>query len=333
MGALRLFLAILVTVSHLWQTGVIHVGIYAVAGFYIVSGCLITRVLQTTYRARPLPFWINRALRIYPVFFVVAAVTLIVLSIWPDRAGAYHNAWSGSPGVVDYLGNLFIFPFAFGVWQFRLVPPTWSVAVELVNYFLLWALIARHRTIAWLAFAVSALWHAYLILNVADWGARYYPWHAAVLFFSAGALVQFHSDRFSGDRRVVWGLVLVVVANLAFAPFLPGDPYGLGYYLNAAALCWLTGILAMRRQAGLDKALGDLSYPVFLVHWLIGFLVTLLLPGTGFGPILWVLSLPLIMVAAWVLSVMTHAFVERLRDRVRDDGDPIRHIKPAALRT
>ena len=77
MGYLRTLLAVTVVFAHSPYGSVFVGGRYAVQIFYIISGFLIAHVLRTNAAyADPAKFYINRALRIYPVYYVVVALTI-----------------------------------------------------------------------------------------------------------------------------------------------------------------------------------------------------------------------------------------------------------------
>src|SRR6056297_1555321 len=80
MGCIRTFFAIVVVISHSWTF--VFVGpILAVQSFFLISGFLISFVLTEagsydTMRS----FYVNRVLRLYPVYLVVALATLAMLA-------------------------------------------------------------------------------------------------------------------------------------------------------------------------------------------------------------------------------------------------------------
>src|SRR5437763_1126907 len=83
MGSLRTIFAIAVVFSHCWPEGIVFVGgRNAVQLFYIISGFLISFVLveKKTYD-RVRYFYLNRYLRLYPIYISTAAITLTVFSI------------------------------------------------------------------------------------------------------------------------------------------------------------------------------------------------------------------------------------------------------------
>nr|WP_176478754.1 hypothetical protein [Escherichia coli] len=86
-------------------------------------------------------------------------------------------------------------PLHFDGYMFRIVTSSWSVAVEIVCYFLLWAFIARSYKTALLTMFLSIGYHWYSIKNVDSLVVIYSPFIAALLPFSIGALGYFISNK------------------------------------------------------------------------------------------------------------------------------------------
>src|SRR4051812_32294352 len=112
MGCLRTILAITVVLAHSpWNNGVAFAGgRNAVQLFYVISGFLIAHVIRTNpaYRS-PTRFYINRALRLYPIYFVVLLLTLLVTVLKNLR---YFDLYTQIPtGAVVWLviANVFLF--------------------------------------------------------------------------------------------------------------------------------------------------------------------------------------------------------------------------------
>lgn len=93
LGMLRFFLAISVVATHLSEGRLFfhYWGAFAVFGFYLISGYLITRVLNDTYKFDFYTFASNRFLRLFPIYYFVAALTLAVILLVPG-AKEYHSA-------------------------------------------------------------------------------------------------------------------------------------------------------------------------------------------------------------------------------------------------
>ena len=69
LGSLRLFLAFFVVFSHLVGTHYLqHFGFYAVRGFYVLSGFLMTASLNDLYAFDARRYFTNRLLRLMPLY-------------------------------------------------------------------------------------------------------------------------------------------------------------------------------------------------------------------------------------------------------------------------
>ena len=83
MGFLRFFLALMVLSVH---AGGIGDGRIAVQTFYMISGFYMSLVWADKYAMHPNPirtFYLSRALRIYPLYFIVLIISvLMTLYLW-----------------------------------------------------------------------------------------------------------------------------------------------------------------------------------------------------------------------------------------------------------
>lgn len=324
LGGLRLLLALCVVFAHVGALpSHLHTGIYAVFGFYVLSGFLVTGILNGTYRGRPVEFITNRTLKIFPAYFLVALITIPAITFLP--VGSYHQAWAATPSRYDVIANLFVVPLAWSnQTDFRLVPPSWSVGVELINYGLLFALVGRRWWLAAAAFAVSLSYHIHAVVIGADWSARYFPVAAAVLPFSMGALI-FFSRNLVSDLAARWLARIggaIWLANLFMMDTSTADgqavAFGVGFYANLLSLGLLIAGLGRLPRNKLDDYLGDLSYPIFLLHWLIGFLIV---SAFGFpqgrGLLVFTLALLPLVSSAVLLNTILEATVNPIRSRIR----------------
>ena len=306
-----------------------HWGVFAVFGFYLVSGYLITAILNETYSFRFIPFTANRFLRLFPIYYLVAIISAIIIIFVPS-ARNFHPAWEIKYRLIDLIGNGLIFPFEFYDASFRLVPPTWFVAVELVNYFLLWLVGARSRKLALITLSLALAYHLIGLAIGLDWVMRYHPFYAALLPFSLGACIYFFRDLLFSLSALTIRLIsifsfLIWVINLVICGVVAGVGgryFDLFFYVNLISLLAFVSCLttpafsALFKRSG--KALGDIAYPIFLTHWIVGFTMSLLvLHGTRRGlPLLAVSVLP-ILVISFLLSWLAHRWIEPLRHKVR----------------
>ena len=141
------------------------------------------------------------------------------------------------------------------------------------------ACLSRNRLVAWAWFIASLAVTIYLLWIGAKFGQRYTSPLAASLWFSVGALLYFEPQL----RRY-----LIVPESIAFfllALFCAFPLLIRAANLDATTIGYYGGYLlflpifstALEKSASVsratDKYLGELAYPVFLAHFMIGALV------------------------------------------------------------
>jgi peptidoglycan/LPS O-acetylase OafA/YrhL len=332
-GLLRFFLAYLVVLSHL--TGSIyamHFGYYAVRAFFVVSGFLMTAALNEAYRFDGVRFWASRLLRLLPLYYLVCLFTLAVVLQLPIEAEQYHLRWHLGDSLtvwgVEWVMNLMVLPLQYAATEFRLVPPYWSVAIELEMYLVLYLIAARNIHCALGLLAAGVAFHVIDTLFGLPWHTRYFTAAGALLPYAYGALIYFFGKQ--GLLRVTPGAAALAfafwLANMALAGWLLPDSYvhGAGYYFNDIIIAVVVAGLARRPFSGAvarcDRAAGEIAYPVFLSQWLVGFLVALVFfPGTWRGWMLTMTATPFIIAAGIALAVVNRRLIEPLRLRVRQE--------------
>ncbi|MDB5807558.1 MAG: putative acyltransferase [Betaproteobacteria bacterium] len=383
MGVLRLALALLVVYAHcVYPFGRFGVsGENAVEIFYMISGFYMTLVLGDRYAAPGgagiKAFYANRALRIFPAYFLVAGITLFLclfgraLIGWEPQAARHLAEWRAA-GLLDvpellWLGfsqlsmiGLESFNFltlsnqgdvmltagvsadAHELWRLLLVPQAWSLSVELYFYALAPFIVTRGTRfiigLAMASFALRvALWQL-AGLNADPWSYRFFP--SELMFFLLGAVAcRIYTGRLQGGaaRDVVspyMRIFLAVMAVLAVAigrldmDFGPGDV--IAPLVTAAAFLALPTLFEKTRSNRLDRVIGELSYPVYIAHVLVIWIV-----GRGLydssGPAFLLTAVLVLMAAAalyrWVdkpVDRWRHARTARLRE--------IRNPDPAGRR-
>jgi peptidoglycan/LPS O-acetylase OafA/YrhL len=326
-GTLRLCLALMVLLSHLpGSSYLLHFGFYAVRGFFVISGFVMTAGLHEVYGFDGKSFWANRLLRLLPPYFVVCLLTLLIVTSFPAEAGAYLRPWRSDSPSVDAVLNLLVIPLEYTQTHFRLVPPYWSVAVELQMYGLLFIAAARSERLALATLWFGVVYHLACIGSDLDFTARYSAAPSAALSFASGAVAYFWCKRGALDvTPSAAALALVMwLANTVAAGSALTDAYtyGPGYYfasfLFVVAVAGLSKIQAAPLVAWIDRLLGEIAYPVFLVQWLAGFLTALAIgQGQWRGWTLTIASLPLIFAMAIALAYLNRRLIEPIRQQWR----------------
>lgn len=359
LGIIRFFLASCVVAFHL-TAKIPFLGNFAVNFFYVISGFLITLILNDTYKFNIYKFSTNRFLRLYPTYFFFAGLGYFVIHFMPSSSD-FHSSWSGKFLSGDWLGNLFIFPWAFlsdnavpntfGAFtsqyslhldanRFRIVTSSWSVAVELVCYFIIWLFIARKLYFTLVSLVLSIGYHVYVYHTFHELAMAYYPFIAAVLPFSMGSLGYFIYSRIRGDIRLMsftnsnkWAIAFIglVAFILNWFFFIESQENGWNpffYYSNNIIALAIVIILANANPNGAHgkaaKLMGDLSYPVFLCQYFGGFFAWQII-GTSNqirGWDIFLIGYPLSIMMSYVCIVFIDKPVTKLRDKVRPARRP-----------
>jgi peptidoglycan/LPS O-acetylase OafA/YrhL len=191
LGTWRFFLAFLVAISHLWAGMIDGPAAYAVWGFFVLSGYLMTLVLTTKYgtAAGGLgQFAINRLLRIYPSF-VAASVLGIATILGLGRVGidpaGLNPQFMLPQGAAEWLSNIGMIPF---VPQRGLpVPVAAALFVEVWAYALM-PLFAKSRSAAVLGLAVAFFANLQFGFGMPTFVARYCGFATGLLPFAVVAV-------------------------------------------------------------------------------------------------------------------------------------------------
>lgn len=245
-GAFRLLLALAVVISHISK---FDIGRLAVLLFFFLSGYWVTRIWEEKFGpGSTLRFYAARYLRIAPLYLIAAGVAAVGLG------SAY------GPETFTLLGVASSDRDPLGI--------SWSLDIELQFYLLLPLLALRWPWVAVLSVpAAAAAWvlsERFGVVTV----VQYLP------AFALGALTHARQWRPSETTAAAsLGLFgLVTVATYLFTPFadktLP-DPFHRDIY----ALFWMLPLLPYVarslhvRSGRLDRHAGNLSYPLYLVHY------------------------------------------------------------------
>ena len=287
MGGIRLFLALGVVFSHtvdqvltplnlpasgLWTFNIL--GGRAVAFFYVISGFLISYVLAHRYdesRAGTLAFFRARAIRIFPLWLIVLTASAVIgPHPWIENHSLAQLASSavllGSDWIIafwtyptNYWEN---FPHAAGV--------GWTLGAEFTFYLMApWLLRSMRATIVLLAVSFAIRLGVFMLVGPANsllyvkWSYFFFP--ATLMFFLLGHLARRLSEGFPiGPAGSLALLAAAVLCSCLDSPISVDRPWS---YLSC--ICFaasLPGIFAATKDNRLLNYLGDLTYPVYLVH-------------------------------------------------------------------
>lgn len=314
-GSWRLLLAGFVAASHLWARMVQGPAAYAVWGFYVLSGYLMTYVLIRKYGfdARGIKdYAFNRFIRIYPGYWVALLLGVVVYQTLKTRGidPSQLNPEYFLPEGWNWLNPLTLFP----LFPHTGLPVAVSNALAIeIGAYILMPLLARSRAAAWVTAIISGLISLDLGLTTETFATRYATLLPALLPFAVGSLLchyRAHLTRFAAPH-------LSIAAWLAHAVLwwaLPTWPWTYGLYVSVLLSAWVTLSLAQKKATRTDTLFGDLSYPVYLLHTIVG--ACLLGIWGPSRPLRFaVLAIVVTLVASYLMTVLVERPLYRLKKR------------------
>ncbi len=285
-------LAVILVILYHFDVPAITGGFIGVDVFFVISGFVITQLLERafekgTFRFRD--FYARRIRRLVPVFLLVSTVTFLMISPFYIGDAYYIFAKSWIASLVG-LSNIYYFDeltqyFAPATQSLSLLH-TWSLAVE-EQFYLIWPLalylayrFGKGRNGHWPFRITLVLSFALSVYLAAHWpAAAYYLLPARLFEFMLGTGVALFSRQLPALSRpaaeILAGLGLAMI--IATGLLLTKHDHFPGY--NAL---WPTLGTAMVIYAGLHQNttltarllslpvmvfLGGLSYSLYLWHW------------------------------------------------------------------
>lgn len=307
MDLIRLVFASAVAVSHAlaigagWQPilGVTDLGSFAVDGFFVLSGFLIT---ASFLRLHPGRYVWHRFLRIMPAFWACLAVTAFVfapiLAALEGRPAA--SALTGPEPSWRYItDNFFLYMVNFdvagmphGTYQPEVINGAlWTLFYEVVCYAMVFGLgivgaLTRRR---WMVWAVLGISWVMLLLPAVGFEVRGALFWRFFFIFTLGVLGFLYMRRIPVSKALtVVSLLLVPVSAVLMDDYRIVGGVAFGYL--CLMLVAATPFMRMRLRT-------DLSYGIYVYHWPIE---TLLVTG-GVSALL---PMPVFVVVALSLAAL-----------------------------
>lgn len=247
-GALRLVLAATVMLTHYQYLESPFDGL-AVSGFFLLSGYWIATLWDTKYSmcARPLlTFYISRAWRIYPL---AAIGTIAALAF-------YGGTWRSL--VVDLL----ILPGTSNLWPIN--PPLWSLTVEVQFYLMAPLLLLLVRETMWAAILFLAGIVGWFLYTADVTGNVLFSWLSP---FIVGMVYARSPYSATASRLAPYSLVATVLIAVC-ASYLATDHPSVRLATLVVSIAFAPYVAACvsARSGNFDRSLGDLAYPLYIIH-------------------------------------------------------------------
>jgi peptidoglycan/LPS O-acetylase OafA/YrhL len=282
MGAIRLFLALVVALAHSplgvpgWPVLGINAGV-AVILFYVISGFLMSTVLAEKYEASRAGTWRFYGARARRIFGLYWPMLLLCFMARPETLNFF---WAAT--AVQKFTNVFLFgadwylilndPANEMTWKALPEPmqQAWTLAAELFFYIVApWVLRSRALSIGLLigSFATLAGIRLFTVPATAINWTYFFP-PATIGFFLLGHEARLLAQRYPllVDRYIGAAIFCAMILCFAAPVGWASPRFAIGKLCFAAALPWLFRFTSKNR---LLNWLGNLSFPVYLVHTLV----------------------------------------------------------------
>ncbi|MCR4337625.1 MAG: acyltransferase, partial [Candidatus Omnitrophica bacterium] len=291
MGLLRVILALAVVATHaspILPFDIIS-GSLAVEAFYIISGFYMALILNEKYSHSYWLFITNRILRIYPLYLLVAGLTVIFYIIVFLAHPNAHQIFApfaeyASQGGWIFLILLFsnIFILGLDVLIFLkgsdiavcfLVPQAWTLSLEMMFYFIAPFLVRLKMIHLAFLLAISLLLRLFLVNRGFDqdpW--RYYFFPTELAFFILG-IFSYKIYQQIQNRHIPFminmSIFILVVAATIFLAVLKFSilAKSIVYFLLFSG--GLPFVFYLTRHHRFDRWIGEFSYTIYLTHVLV----------------------------------------------------------------
>jgi peptidoglycan/LPS O-acetylase OafA/YrhL len=309
MGLLRLLLALSVLLFHSNAAGLQFAGGgVAVEAFFLISGFYMALILHEKYTGPGSYrlFISNRFLKLYPAYWsVLVAALSFQLVYWLFTGNPILMLYQimhfkmNMPGIlflgftniailgqdmVSFFGldratgDLFFtpnflktYPFLF---SFLVIPQGWSLGIELCFYLVAPFLVRRkwYWLLLMLVLIFVLRWslRTYGQLPYDPWIYRFFP--SQLLLFLLGS-VAFRAYRYCKQHirftkaQIITATILIICFTVLYDQ-LPGAGIKKSSY-HAVVFLSLPLLMEVPRLFRIDNLLGELSYPLYLVHMLV----------------------------------------------------------------
>ena len=164
------------------------------------------------------------------------------------------------------------------IFDFLLIPPAWSIGLEL-NYYLIAPFIVKRPiyviiTLMLISFTIRVVLIKYGYSHD-PWNHRFFP--SEIFFFLLGNIsyriylyIKDRLDKYAHSPRILKCIFFFIVSftvlyELIIRNSVPGYIQWLYFFVF---FCSLPFIFIYTKNSKIDRYIGELSYPIYISHWL-----------------------------------------------------------------
>ncbi len=307
MGLIRLLLAISVIIAHsstIFGLNLVQ-GQMAVEIFFMISGFYMALILTEKYNQKSdyKRFITNRFLKIYPTYWIILLLCfifkIVLFEIYPGSTS--NIGFLNTSYHLNYLSflfllipNLIIFgldlTFFFGLnpngslfftsnfrqfspalYNFDFIVQAWTLSLELIFYFLAPFFNRLKTKYLLLIMSLSLFLRLFLYskgLNHDPWNYRFFP--TELIFFLAGILMYRIYILIKTKKFKFLSIYsfLFYISYLIYYQFLPHERTK-QLILFLFSFIFIPFIFNLFKNNKIDRFIGELSFPVYISHFLI----------------------------------------------------------------
>ena len=271
---------------------------HAVIMFYILSGFVITRVLDVKYMNGTnlfiREFYINRIVKLFPVYILAVFITVIIYYNMREMFHIPQFSENINPnsidetfikGIIPYLVIISRPVFSFFI-EFKIIPQYWSVGFGVLFYFIAPLLFLSSRIITKLVYVLlflTSLAYYIFVSSLSDGNIHvfldliYRNVLTNLLFFCFGGIVYFFREKTQINLNVKFS-VFCGVTYVALICFSGMITFSNDNVLNIISWQVLTVIFSIpilcSKESNISKKskkaieiMGGISYPIYVIHY------------------------------------------------------------------
>jgi peptidoglycan/LPS O-acetylase OafA/YrhL len=250
-------------------------------------------------------------------------------------------------------GEAFAFTYNFwesknALWHYLIVPQAWSIGVELTFYSLVPFLtrLSNKWVLTLISISLVLRGVAYVVLGLRGdpWSDRFFPFEIALFLFGILGFRVYMSmkNRFRLHRFVITNIKQYAIFSAGLVIFFYLAAIGSGFCgkligkdcANLFSYMVWAGVIpflfCLSHKSSLDRYIGDLSFPIYLVHWFVASIARIIIDAIGIsGPWLGrICALGSIVAAVALMKFIITPFENRRQSLAKSIADFITKIIP-----